>query len=185
VDRRSALTRGVAAALVCVGIVACRGGSEVSTQVPDSISVASTAFADGAPIPALYTCRGDDVSPQLSWTGVPEGTGETALVVDDPDAPRGTFTHWVLFGLAPTTTELAEGAAASLPAGAKQAKNSAGRAAYMGPCPPSGTHHYRFTVYALSGPLGLDDGAGLTEALTAIEKLAVAQGRLVGLFSAS
>jgi len=181
---RDVLRLGVAAAFVCVGIVACRGGAEVSTQVPDNIPVASSAFADGAPIPALYTCRGDDVSPQLSWTGVPEGTAEIALVVDDPDAPRGTFTHWVLFGLAPTTTDLAEGAATSLPAGGKQAKNSAGRASYMGPCPPSGTHHYRFTVYALGGPLGLDDGAGLAEALTAIEKRAVAQGRLVGLFSA-
>ena len=105
-------------------------------------------------------------------------------MVDDPDASRGTFTHWVLFGLAPSTTELAEGAAASLPAGARQAKNSAGRAAYMGPCPPSGAHHYRFTVYALGGPLGLDDGAELAEALTAVEKRAVARGRLVGLFSA-
>ena len=97
------------------------------------------------------------------------------------DAPRGTFTHWILYGLPPSTSSLDEN---TVPAEAKQAKNSAGRAAYAGPCPPSGTHHYRFTVFALDEPLDLSDGADTDEALDAISEHAVAQGQLVGLFTA-
>jgi Raf kinase inhibitor-like YbhB/YbcL family protein len=95
-------------------------------------------------------------------------------------APRGTFTHWVLLDLEPVTATIIEG---EVPAGAKQASNSAGRPAYFGPCPPSGTHHYRFTVYALSEATGLPDGANLDEALAAIDGRALARGRLTGLYS--
>jgi Raf kinase inhibitor-like YbhB/YbcL family protein len=148
---------------------------------PSSISVTSRGFQDGGKIPRKYTCDGDDVSPPLTWKGVPPNAGSLALVVDDPDAPRGTFTHWVVLDLDPTTTALDE---ARLPTGAaKQAKNSAGRPKYFGPCPPSGTHHYRFTVYALSEATGLPDGAELDEALSAIETRALARGRLTGLYS--
>ncbi len=149
--------------------------------MPDGIEVASSAFAADEEIPAVYGCTGQDISPPLAWTGVPDDARELALVVDDPDAPRGTFTHWILFGLPASTSSLAED---SVPEGAQQAKNSAGRPAYAGPCPPSGTHHYRFTVYALDAPLGLSDGADTAQALDAISEHAVAQGRLVGLFTA-
>jgi hypothetical protein len=149
--------------------------------VPEGIEVTSSAFAADEEIPAVFSCAGRNISPPLEWTGMPDDTREVALVVDDPDAPRGTFTHWILFGLPTSTSFLDED---SVPAGAKQAQNSAGRAEYAGPCPPSGTHHYRFTVYALDGPLDLSDGAATGDVLDAISEHAVAQGRLVGLFTA-
>jgi Raf kinase inhibitor-like YbhB/YbcL family protein len=111
---------------------------------------------------------------------VPQGAAALALVVDDPDAPRGTFTHWVVLDL-PAETIGIEGRA--LPQGAVQAENSGGGAGYYPPCPPSGVHHYRFTVFALAKPTGLRDGAGLDAALRAVESSAVAQGRLVGVYS--
>lgn len=145
----------------------------------DGITVSSPAFSDGAPIPPEYTCEGADVSPPLAWTGVPPGAAALALVVDDPDAPMGTFTHWVVLDLPAGTDGMDEDAA---PAGA-QARNSAGRASWFGPCPPGGTHHYRFTVHALSEPTRLPDGAPLETALRAIDERSVAEGRLVGTFS--
>ena len=174
--------RTLATVLASVALTAwAGGGGEADTQAPEVIGVTSTAFAADHPIPAVYTCAGSNVSPPLSWTGVPEGAREVALVVDDPDAPRGTYTHWILFGLPPSTESLAEG---SLPANAKQARNSNGQASYTGPCPPSGTHHYRFTVYAFEEPLDLADGTDTDEALTTISREAIAQGRLVGTFAA-
>jgi Raf kinase inhibitor-like YbhB/YbcL family protein len=148
--------------------------------VPDAITVTSPAFEDGQPIPARFSCDGDNVSPPLAWLGVPSEAKAVALVVDDPDAPRGTFVHWVLLDLAPGTRSLAEG---SVPAGARQATNSAGKATYFGPCPPSGTHHYRFTVYALTSATGLPTGAALNQALEAIDTSAIARGRLVGTYA--
>jgi len=111
---------------------------------------------------------------------VPEGTAGVALVVDDPDAPRGTYVHWILVGLDPATEGLAEGA---VPAGARQLPNSAGDAAWAGPCPPGGpAHHYRFTVYALRQQPEVADDADPEAAVEAIEAAATARGRLVGTF---
>lgn len=146
----------------------------------DTISVTSTAFTDGAAIPSQYTCEGANVSPPLAWAGVPADAAALALVVDDPDAPSGTFTHWVVLDIPVVSTGVAEDA---VPAGAPQARNSADRASYFGPCPPGGTHHYRFTVYALSATTGLPDGATLDAALRAVSDLAIARGRLVGTFT--
>jgi Raf kinase inhibitor-like YbhB/YbcL family protein len=100
--------------------------------------------------------------------------------MDDPDAPSGTFTHWVVFNLPATSRGIANG---RLPAGAAQAQNGRGQAAYTGPCPPSGTHHYRFTVYAEPRRLPLQTGASLAEALAAIRANPLASGRLTGLFA--
>ncbi len=145
----------------------------------DGITVSSPAFEDGAAIPSEYTCEGADISPPLAWTGVPADAAALALVVDDPDAPSGTFTHWVVLDIPAGTDHVDEDSA---PAGA-QARNSAGRASWFGPCPPGGTHHYRFTLHALSEATGLRDGVALGEALGAIQERSVAQGRLVGTFS--
>lgn len=153
----------------------------MSTDVPTAIDVTSSAFGADEEIPVVHSCAGQNISPPLAWTGVPDEARELALVVDDPDAPRGTFTHWIVFGLPPSTSSVDEN---SVPAGAKQAKNSAGRAEYAGPCPPSGTHHYRFTVYALDASLELPDGVSTDRALDAISEHAIAQGQLVGLFAA-
>jgi Raf kinase inhibitor-like YbhB/YbcL family protein len=138
----------------------------------------SPAFADGQAIPAKYTCDGENVSPALTWTGFPAGAAALALVVDDPDAPNGTFTHWVVVDIDPSTTGSAEG---QPPPGGREITNDTGKASYFGPCPPSGRHHYRFTLYALRTRIG----SGPTTkqaALDAIRAAATAQARVVGTF---
>jgi Raf kinase inhibitor-like YbhB/YbcL family protein len=162
------------------GCVGGETGEEPTVSVPQVISVQSRQFAEGQAIPARFTCDGEGVAPSLSWQGVPEGAEALALVVDDPDAPRGTFTHWVVLDLPASTTTLDAGA---VPSGAVQAKNSGGRASYYPPCPPSGVHRYRFTVYALSRQTGLSEGAELDTALQAVESAATAQGRLTGTYT--
>ena len=147
---------------------------------PDVITESSPAFREGHRIPARFTCDGDGQSPPLAWDGVPADAAALALVVDDPDAPRGTFVHWVVLDI-PVGTRVLD--ANGVPSGAVQATNSAGHASYFGPCPPSGVHHYRFTVYALSKRTGLRDGARLDQALRAVETNATAQGRLVGTYA--
>jgi len=169
---------------------ACGGGSGDSGNadklaehnVGKTLEVTSGAFDDGAPIPEQYTCDGQDRQPSLTWTGVPTTAKELAVVVDDPDAPGGTFVHWVVFGLDPSVTQLPEGG--PVPDGAKQAENSGGKAAWMGPCPPPGkVHHYRFTVYALNKEVDAKDGAGKDDVLGAIRGAAVAKGTLTGTFA--
>jgi hypothetical protein len=149
-------------------------------DVPTSISVTSAAFADGEPIPTRYTCDGDEVSPPLAWSGAPEDAAALALVVDDPDAPSGTFTHWVVLDIPLATTSSEEDA---VPAGGVQAETSAGAAAYAGPCPPSGTHHYRFTIVALNEATGLPEGTALDDALAAVDDHTIARGTLTGTYS--
>lgn len=164
------------------GLAACSSGGQPRAEraLPEPISVSSPSFAAGAPIPRRFTCEGDNISPPLGWSGVPDGTVEVALVVDDPDAPRGTYVHWVVVGIEPDRTELAEGA---VPPGARQLRNSAGTATYTGPCPPSGPpHHYRFTVYALQRTADIASDASPEAAIEAIEAAAAARGRLVGTF---
>ncbi len=151
-----------------------------ASAAPITIIVRSPAFAAGAPIPARFTCKGSNTAPPLTWSGLPADAVSIALVVDDPDAPGGTYTHWVVFNLPSMTTGIVGG---RIPAGAAQARNSGGQRAYMGPCPPSGTHHYRFTIYAEQRRLELPDGVAVREALDAIKTNAIAFGRLTGLFS--
>lgn len=176
--------RAYVVAVVVLGLVgaACGADEEVSPpemDEPQKITVTSSAFAEGERIPDRYTCDGANISPPLAWTGVPGEAQYVALVVDDPDAPSGTFTHWVVLDLATDVVGSEEG---SVPTGGVQAQNSAGRASYFGPCPPSGTHRYRFTVHALSGPTGLGAGAGLSEALGAVGERAIAWGRLTATY---
>lgn len=149
-------------------------------QEAQTITVTSAAFADGEPVPRSYTCDGAGIAPPLAWRGLPVEAAAVALVVDDPDAPSGTFTHWVVLDVPADVTGSNEGA---VPTNGVQARNSAGRASYFGPCPPGGTHHYRFTVYALSEPTGLAEGASLAEALHAIESRSLAWGRLTGTYT--
>lgn len=114
--------------------------------------LSSPAFADGADVPVRYTCDGEDLSPRLTWSGAPDGTRSFVLIMDDPDAPRGTFTHWVVYDIPPDETELAE----NVPNGTIgiSGRNSFGRRGYGGPCPPpkDEPHRYRFTLHALDIP---------------------------------
>jgi len=152
----------------------------VTSPAPGAITVRSPAFTAGAAIPARFSCRGSNTPVPLTWTGIPAGATSVALIMDDPDAPSGTFTHWVVFNLPATSRGIING---RLPAGAAQAQNGRGQAAYTGPCPPSGTHHYRFTIYAEPEKLALPAGAALPEALAAIKANPLGSGRLTGLFS--
>jgi Raf kinase inhibitor-like YbhB/YbcL family protein len=166
---------------LCVVLAGCGSlaRQEPTVHVAASITVDSPDITEGGRIPTRYTCDGQDVSPPLRWSGVPSDTAALALVVDDPDAPRGIYTHWVVVDIDPAVKSVAIGQS---PRGAQQIVNSAGRASYMGPCPPSGVHHYRFTVYALSRRLALPPRASLQNALDAIAEAATAQGRLTGTY---
>jgi Raf kinase inhibitor-like YbhB/YbcL family protein len=166
-------------ALAGVALSACSsgggggsGGAATSAAPASTIRVSSSAFQAGAAIPRKYSCSGEQVSPPLSWSGVPSGTKELALVVDDPDA--GGFVHWVLTGIDPATTGIAEG---QVPKGATEVSP------YKGPCPPGGTHHYDFAVYALPSGAKVDSGDP-REAIDQIRSAASARGELVGTFSA-
>lgn len=158
-------------------------GAEQTATSPTgkaAIVVTSAAFISGGKIPVQYSCNGSNTPPPLSWTGLPAGTAGIALVMQDPDATQGTFTHWVVFNMPRGISGIT---GVGLPAGAAQGRNSNGKAAYLGPCPPSGTHHYYFTVYAERIRLPLRDGAALQEALKVIKANAIASGQLIGLFS--
>ena len=162
-------------------VTSCGSGSSTATStttVRAAFALRSSAFANGAAIPKHYTCNGASVSPPLSWSGAPAGTRAVALIVDDPDAPIGTFVHWVLWGLPPTGS-LAEG---TVPPSAVQGNNGAGAAKYTGPCPPSGTHHYRFTLYALSRPPDAPAGATAAQLRAAIARTTIATALLVGTY---
>ena len=169
--------------LSLAGLAACTSGGgqpRAERALPEPITVSSPALTEGSPIPQRFTCDGDNRSPPLGWSGVPAGTVEVALVVDDPDAPRGTYVHWIDIGLDPASTKLAE---ATVPPGGRQVRNSAGKAAYTGPCPPGGSpHHYRFTIYALQRKAEVDGDASPEAAIADIEAAATARGRLVGTY---
>ena len=143
--------------------------------------MSSTAFADGRPIPANYTCSGADTPPPLRWSGMPGGARSIALTVIDPDAPGKPFVHWILFNLPPSTSELPEGA--QPPAGSVQGHNDFGGTGYRGPCPPSGpAHHYHFKVYALDTELSSRAGESEAAIQDAVRGHVLASGELVGTF---
>jgi Raf kinase inhibitor-like YbhB/YbcL family protein len=146
-----------------------------------ALTVKSDAFADGKPIPTQYTCKGDGDPPPLSWSGSVAGAKNLAVVVNDPDAPNGGFIHWVVIDLPANATKLDID---NLPEGAQEAVNSDGGTGWTPPCPPSGTHHYHFTVYALDGPTGLPDSASVQDAIAAIKGHYLAYGELVGTVAA-
>ncbi|WP_225896402.1 YbhB/YbcL family Raf kinase inhibitor-like protein [Amazonocrinis nigriterrae] len=142
----------------------------------------STAFDANGLIPAKYTCDGADISPPLIWDEVPKGTQSIVLIVDDPDAPGGTFVHWVVYDIPATIRQLPEKIAAvkPLPDGGVQGKNDFGKLGYGGPCPPSGIHRYFFKIYALDQELSLPAGATKNQILTAIESHILAKADLIG-----
>ena len=147
-----------------------------------ALQITSTAFSEGEMIPKLYTCDGTDVSPDLSWTGVPEDTKSLALICDDPDAPVGTWVHWVLFNIPAGEKGILPEAApeAALPNGAKHGTNDFGRLGYGGPCPPGGTHRYFFKLYALDTVLSLGSGATKAQVEEAMQGHILAEAQLMG-----
>lgn len=149
------------------------------------LKVQSAAFSDEGAIPKQYTCDGRDVSPPLSWSGVPAQARSLALICDDPDAPRKTWVHWVLFDLPAETAELPEAVPAgeTTPAGGIQGTNDFRKLGYGGPCPPQGTHRYLFKLYALDQDLKLPAGATKEQLERAMEGHVLEQGTLTGRYT--
>ena len=147
--------------------------------------ISSSAFKEGEIIPRKYTCQGQDISPQLRWKDIPEGSKSFTLIMDDPDAPGGIFTHWVIFNL-PTNSQYLQEAILStiqLPSRAVQGRNDFGKVGYGGPCPPPGKpHHYRFNLYALDMFLDLGTGSSRNQVLNAATGHILAQCRLTGIY---
>lgn len=149
---------------------------------PMNISVTSSAFKNEEMIPAKYTCDGEELSPPLSWSGIPKEAKSIALISDDPDAPRGDWVHWLIFNLPPDTKGLPEGVPHDdkLASDSVQGKHDGGGVGYGGPCPPSGTHRYYFKVYALDTKVMLGPDATKKSLLAAMEGHILAQGELMG-----
>ena len=147
-----------------------------------AFTLQSSAFQNGGSIPKKFTCEAADVSPELTWSGAPEKTQSFALMADDPDAPMGTWVHWVIYDLPPNTTKLAEGVPnQEQAASGAQGKNSSGKIGYGGPCPPPGKpHRYFFKLYALDRKLNLKPGARKPEVEAAMKGHVLAQAELMG-----
>jgi Raf kinase inhibitor-like YbhB/YbcL family protein len=145
-----------------------------------ALALTSSAFEPGAEIPSKYTCEGADLAPALSWSGAPAAGKSFALVMDDPDAPRGTWVHWVVVDLPPGATSLPEGGA--LPQGARSGTNSWNRTGYGGPCPPSGRHRYFFKLYALDNRLTLPANSDRKAVLAVMQGHVLAEAQLVGTY---
>jgi Raf kinase inhibitor-like YbhB/YbcL family protein len=157
-----------------------------AAQSGANLVVKSGAFADDATIPERFTCSGANKSPAITWSGAPPTTRSFAIITDDPDAPRGTFVHWVAFDIPATVTALAEDLprTETIAGGGTQGDNGAGRIGYFGPCPPPGNvHHYHFRVFALDSTLGLKPGADADELRSAMNGHILASGELVGTYS--
>jgi hypothetical protein len=155
---------------------------EGSTNDKAPLEVKSSTFEAGEAIPKKHTCDGDDVSPPLSWTGAPAETRSLALVAEDPDAPSGTFVHWLVHGLGPGVRGLeANASKKGLPGNAHQGRNDFGQLAWRGPCPPKGpAHRYVFRVFALDAPISLPTGAERSALDSAMEGHIIGQGELMG-----
>jgi Raf kinase inhibitor-like YbhB/YbcL family protein len=145
-----------------------------------SISITSPSFQSGGDIPTKFTCNGTNVSPELQISSVPNEAKSLVLIVDDPDAPRGLFTHWIVWNIDPKTTRVAENGA---PTAGVQGTNDFGKRIYGAPCPPSGTHRYFFKIFALDTKLELKPGARRAELDAAMRGHVLAQGELMGRYS--
>ncbi len=144
----------------------------------EELKVKSQAFGMGESIPEKYTCDGEDVNPPLEIENVPAGTQSLALIMDDPDAPIGNFTHWVVFDIPAGKTKIEEGSVPGV-----EGMNDFSRTSYMGPCPPSGEHRYFINVYALKDTLGLESKAQREKVEKAMKGKAIAKGSLMGKYS--
>ena len=142
-----------------------------------SLTVSSTAFQNNGMIPSKFTCDGANINPPLKIVGAPSNAKSLAIILDDPDAPNGTFVHWVIWNIKPTDM-IAENSAPGV-----QGKNGTGKMGYFGPCPHTGTHHYYFKVYALDATLDLKEGADKKALETAMQNHIVGYGELVGTYA--
>ena len=155
-------------------------GTILSMNAASSVSIATPAFQVGGEIPAKFTCNGANTNPELKISGVPNEAKSLVLIVDDPDAPRGLFTHWIVWNIDPKTTDIGEN---SVPAGGVQGTNDFGKRNYGGPCPPSGTHRYFFKIFALDMKLDLKPSARRADLDGAIKSHILGQGELMARYA--
>lgn len=144
-----------------------------------SMKLESSVFGDNQNVPSKYTCDGEDINPPLTISGVPEGAKSLVMIVDDPDAPAGNWVHWTVWNIDPTTKEIAEN---SVPSGVVEGTTDFGKPGWDGPCPPSGTHHYQFKLYALDAQLNLNSSSKKADIEKAMEGHILDQTQLVGLY---
>jgi Raf kinase inhibitor-like YbhB/YbcL family protein len=174
--------RGALLIAAIAGVLATTGSVLAPPPAHQKMSLASTAFKEGQPIPTQYTCDGKNISPPLAWSGAPAKTQSLLLIVDDPDAPSGVWTHWIVFNLSTDVSQLDEDKAPS-GAAAKQGTNDFKKPGYGGPCPPAGKpHRYFFKLFALDTTLDLPAGATRKEIDAAIGKHVLAMGQLMGTY---
>jgi Raf kinase inhibitor-like YbhB/YbcL family protein len=155
-------------------------------QAQTTFTLTSVAFAPDGSIPAENSCTAGNKSPALAWSGAPAATKSFVLILQDPDAPHGLFTHWIAFDIPASATSLPAALphTDSLPGGGEQGMNSAAKVGYLGPCPPPGkVHHYRFTLYALNSTINLPKGASIKAVQAAMEPDVIGNATLVGTFS--
>ncbi|MBI4469028.1 MAG: YbhB/YbcL family Raf kinase inhibitor-like protein [Acidobacteria bacterium] len=150
-----------------------------------TLELSSLAFQEGGSIPREYTCDGKDISPPLAWDGIPDLAVTLSLICDDPDAPRGTWVHWVLFNLPATVTSLPAGVPGTpqVNGGGQQGINDFRKSGYGGPCPPSGTHRYYFRLYALDVELNLGSSTSRSQLSKAMEGHVLAEAQLMGRYA--
>ena len=158
-------------------------GEEIEETLPEgktqNMKIESPVFEQNKSIPSKYTCDGEDIYPPLKFSRIPEDAKSLVLIVDDPDAPGGTWVHWTIWNITPETEEVGE---ANLPQGAVEGITDFGKSGYGGPCPPSGTHRYFFKLYALDTTLDLDSSAEKEDIEKAMEGHILAQTQLIGLY---
>lgn len=182
----------VALVLTLLAVVACQGDSndqvvfDPETSALASISLSSPAFNRGSDIPVEFTCDGEDVSPPLRWTDIPEGAKSLAIVMDDPDAPGSIFRHWSVYDIPAATRTIKQGQTSDpqLENTIKQGTNDFGTMGYGGPCPPSGEEHeYTFFIYALTGHLELSPGASASDLTMALQGKVIGTGSFTGMYA--
>ncbi len=169
--------QGTTAFILFIALLSYSIGTEAADM--STLKISSPAFKHNEHIPAKYTCDGSDVNPNIKIGDIPPGTKSLALIVDDPDAPRGTWVHWVVWNISPDTNEIKEN---SVPPGASQGMNDFRKLEYGGPCPPSGTHRYFFKLYALDTILSLAKDATKATLERSMHGHILAQVELIGLY---
>ncbi|WP_156776996.1 YbhB/YbcL family Raf kinase inhibitor-like protein [Nitrococcus mobilis] len=173
--------RGIAYLAATVGSLAL---GVIGTASAGSLNLSSEAFAHGGTVPTRYTCDGCDISPPLAWSDIPSGTRSLALIVSDPDAPRGTWYHWVLYAIPPTLPGLPENVdPRELSAAIHDGMNSWKRSGYGGPCPPTGRHRYFFHLYALDRLLEVPQQSSATELRRAMQGHVISEAALLGTYA--
>lgn len=168
--------------LLCCASGTCTAQTQSSRTMRSNFQISGTAFAVGAAIPRKFTCDGEDVSPALSWSGAPQTTKAFALIADDPDAPAGTWNHWIAWNIPASAQHLNEGIGKEprLSDGARQGRNDFQKVGYNGPCPPPGKpHRYFFRLFALNSTLALAPGASRAELESAMKSHVVATAELM------